>query len=61
MDLVAGAIVIHLEGKSKNQQKSCATMVYVSQQARGFYLSCEAMMDLGIISRDFPAVGADAG
>ena len=55
---IAGAIVIHLQGKSQSKEKMCATMVYVSKQARWFYLSCETMMDLGIIPRDFPSIGA---
>ena len=68
MDLVAankspisidGAALLHLEGLSPNGRKvSCASMVYISKQARGFYLSREAMMDLGIIPHDFPAVGS---
>lgn len=56
---IAGAIIIRLQGKSQSGEEiSCATMVYVSKQARGFYLSCETMMDLGIVSHDFPSVGA---
>ena len=56
---VAGAIIIRLKGKShKGEELSCATMVYVSKQAHGFYLSCESMIDLGIVSHDFPSVGA---
>ena len=35
-------------------------MVHVSEAARGFYLSWEAMMDLGIVSPNFPSVGAAA-
>ena len=45
---------------SVNASFSCATMVYVSEAARGFYLSWEAMMDLGIVSPNFPSVGAVA-
>ena len=36
----------------------CRGMVYVSEAISGFYLSCDTMMDLGIIPRDFPAVGS---
>ena len=31
---------------------------YISRQARGFYLSLESMMDLEIVPRDFPHIGA---
>ena len=56
---IEGALFIRLSGKSPSGKKiSCAAMVYVSCQAQGFYLSMESMMDLGIISRDFPCVGA---
>ena len=68
MDLVAankspikidGAVLLRLNGLSSNgMQLSCACMTYISQQAKGFYLSREAMMDLGIVSKDFPMVGA---
>ena len=39
---------------------SCASMVYVSEDANGFYLSCEAMIDLVIVPPNFPSVGAAA-
>ena len=56
---IEGAILLRLQGKSPDGTKhSCPTMVYVSKQARGFYLSMEAMMDLSIISHMFPTVGA---
>ena len=56
---VSGAIIANLHGTSADGNDiSCATMVYVSPSANGFYLSCEAMLDLGIISRGFPSVGA---
>ena len=55
---IAGALLLRLTGTSPTGKNiSCATMVYISKQARGFYLSLEAMMDLLIISRDFPSVG----
>ena len=56
---IEGAVFLRLSGSSPtNETRSCATMVYVSRQARGFFLSMEAMIDLGIISRDFPTIGA---
>ena len=67
MDLVAankspisieGAALLRLQGFSpKGDHITCASMVYISNQAKGFYLSREAMMDLGIVSQDFPTVG----
>ena len=55
---IVGAILAHLHGESKNGVGfSCATMIYISPAAKGLYLSQEAMMDLGIVSRDFPSVG----
>ena len=56
---IAGAIILRLQGHSPDSEPfSCATMVNVSEAARGFYLSWEAMMDLGIVSPNFPSVGA---
>ena len=58
---IAGAIILRLQGHLPDRGPfSCATMVYVSEAARGFYLSWEAMMDLGIVSPNFPSVGAAA-
>ena len=58
---IAGAIILRLQGHSPDSEPlSCATMVYASEAARGFYLSREAMMDLGIVSPNFPSVGAAA-
>ena len=58
---IAGAIILRSQGHSPDSEPfSCATMVYISGAARGFYLSWEAMMDLGIISPNFPSVGAAA-
>ena len=55
---IEGALLLRLSGHSSTGKPySCATMVYVSKQARGFYMSMEAMMDLGIIPRDFPSIG----
>ena len=56
---IDGAIIVRLQEIPLSDDKnSCATMVYVSKSAHGFYLSLEAMMDLGIVSHDFPSVGA---
>ena len=55
---ITGAVVLRLSASSSaNDRQSCATMVYVSPAAHGFYLSCEAMVDLGIVPVDFPSIG----
>ena len=56
---IEGALFLRLSGKSPTGTiYSCAALVYISRQARGFYLSLESMMDLLIIPRDFPHIGA---
>ena len=47
---IAGALVVHLDGTSNDGKKmSCSTIVYISPSADGFFLSLEAMLDLGMI------------
>ena len=54
---VEGAACVRLEGvASDGSEQSCSTMVYISRQAQGFYLSLENMMELGIVPRDFPSI-----
>eukprot|EP00111_Clytia_hemisphaerica_P000118 TCONS_00000273-protein len=54
---VEGAACVLLEGvASDGSKQSCSTMVYISRQAQGFYLSLENMMELGIVPRDFPSL-----
>ena len=48
---IAGALLIRLNGKTSSGKTICATMVYVSPDADGFFLSLEAMLDLGLINR----------
>ena len=37
---IAGATIVRLQGQlGHSEQFSCATMVYISEAARGFYLS----------------------
>ena len=58
---IAGAVLARLHGKStRGTPLSCATMVYVSNSCQGFYLSWEAMVDLGIVSSSFPSVGDES-
>ena len=55
IDLVAAnKSLLRLQGHSPDSEPfSCATVIYVSEAARGFYLSWEEMMDLGIVSPTF--------
>ena len=51
--VITGALIVFLEGVSKDGKKmSCSTMVYVSPSADEFFLSLEAMLDLGMITPD---------
>ena len=51
--VIAGALFVQLQGTSKDGRKiSCSTMVYISPSAEGFFLSLEAMLDLGLITPD---------
>ena len=57
LDETTGAVILRLRASSSaNDLQSCATIVYVSPAAHGFYLSCEAMVDLGIVPVDFPSI-----
>ena len=57
--LIDGAILLRLSGTSaKGVDIQAAVMVYISPDARSFYLSREAMVQLGVIPRCFPQVGA---
>ena len=56
---IEGALFLRLSGTSPSGEViTCAALVYISREAQGFYLSMESMMDLGIITRDFPCIGA---
>ena len=56
---IEGALPVRLQGTAADGKTySCATIAYVSKQAEGFYLSMETMMDLSIITRDFPNVAS---
>ena len=56
---IEGALLLRLTGTSPTGEVfSCAALVYISKQAHGFYLSLESMMDLCIVPRDFPNIGA---
>jgi hypothetical protein len=57
--MIDGAILLRLSGKNdKDEEVQAAVMVYVSPDSKKFYLSREAMVQLGIIPNGFPQVGA---
>ena len=56
---IEGAFLIRLSGKATNNKICEATvMVYVSVHAHSFFLSKEAMLQLGIITSLFPQIGS---
>ena len=58
---IYGAVLLRMYGISQNGERiTCAAMVYVSPNVSGFYLSEDAMMQLKIISDNFPNVGSAA-
>ena len=59
---IDGAIFLRLSGTTKNGcEVQAAVMVYISPDAKDFFLSKEAMIQLGIIGADFPQLGAALG
>jgi len=56
---VDGAILLRLTGTTNNGDTcTAAVMTYVSPSANQFYLSRDALIQLNVISKDFPRVGA---
>ena len=56
---IDGAIILRLSGIGDDGQSvEAAVMVYVSPDSKQFYLSREAMIQLGVVPKDFPKVGA---
>ena len=56
---IDGAIILRLSARGKSGDLvEAAVIVYVSPDASRFYLSKEAMVQLGIINQNFPQVGA---
>ena len=55
---IDGAALIRLSGVSRNGRKvEAAVMVYISPDAKSFFRPREAMVQLGIVSEDFPQLG----
>ena len=56
---IDGAILLRLSGNSADGSNyEAAAMVYISPDAKSFFLSKDVMVQLGIISRSFPQIGA---
>ena len=56
---IEGVIFVRLAGTDKSGTKHTAPlMVYISSDTNRFYLSREALINLNIISADFPRIGA---
>jgi len=55
---IEGAVLLRLAGAPcDTEDVTCACMVYVSKAAKGLYLSMESLVDLGILSKNFPEFG----
>ena len=56
---IDGAILLRLQGESVHGDSyQAAVMVYVSPEANAFYLSMEAMIQLGVVHKQFPQIGS---
>ena len=56
---IEGAIILRLSGEDDEDEKHArAVIVFVSSEVEDFFLSEATMMQLAIIPRDFPRVGA---
>ena len=56
---IDGAILLRLSGMSaEGSNYEAASMVYISPDANSFFLSKDAMVQLGVISHSFPQIGA---
>ena len=57
---IVGAFRAKCTGKSPSGDViDCETVVYVSPNISGFYMSYDTMVDLLIINRDFPTIGSN--
>ena len=56
---ISGAVFVRLTGTDSSGKKHTApVMAYVSPSTEKFYLSLEALVQLGVIPKNFPNVGA---
>ena len=54
---IDGAVSVRLAVTVEGQTRTCATMVYISPSSEGFFMSLEAMLDLGLFK--IPVEGAN--
>ena len=55
---IDGAFIASFSGLSPNGDRiTCPSMVYVSRDVSTMYLSYDTMVDLGIVSHNFPQIG----
>ena len=58
---IDGAVLLILEGQCPNNRKvSAAVMTYISPDAKSFYLSEEALVQLEVLPKNFPQLGSAA-
>ena len=58
---IDGAVLLRLSGSSaEGSNFEAAVMVYISPDARSFFLSKDAMIQLGVIAPTFPQIGSAA-
>ena len=58
---IDGAVLLRLSGSSaEGSNFEAAAMVYISPDARSFFLSKDAMIQLGVIAPTFPQIGSAA-
>ena len=56
---ICGAVFIRLSGEDKSGNVHTArVMTYVSPSTKKFYLSKEALIQLGVIPKNFPQIGS---
>ena len=59
---IDGAVIVRLTGLTNDgREMEAAVMVYISPEAQCFYLSKEAMVQLGIVHPSFPQIGGAIG
>ena len=58
---IIGAVILQLSGRDgKGLLRSTRQMCYITDSGDKLYLNREGMLDLGIISSDFPSIGESA-
>ena len=56
---ILGAIILRISGTDQNDNvKETRQMTYITKDSNNIFLSKAACIDLGMISKDFPTIGA---